>query len=171
MIIKVKWLSYRTIRSLHRDVGFFVIGLTVIYCISGIFLIFRDTGFLKSDVLIQEIVSVELGADDLGGILHRNVMVIEETENKIRFDDGVYNRKTGAISYISKELPLTLRKLNQLHSVSNKDPKHWFTIAYGISLLFLALSSFWMYRPGTKLFRRGIITAISGSALALLLIL
>ena len=31
------------VRSLHRDIGFFVIGLTIIYSISGIVLTYRDT--------------------------------------------------------------------------------------------------------------------------------
>lgn len=39
-------------RSLHRDIGFFVIGLIVIYSISGVVLIYRDTNFLKHDAVI-----------------------------------------------------------------------------------------------------------------------
>ena len=32
-------------RGLHRDIGFFLIGLTLIYSISGVLLIYRDTDF------------------------------------------------------------------------------------------------------------------------------
>ena len=40
------------IRSLHRDIGFFIIGLTIIYSMSGIVLTYRDTNFLKHETLI-----------------------------------------------------------------------------------------------------------------------
>lgn len=36
------------IRSLHRDIGFFLVGLTLVYVLSGILLIYRDTGFLQT---------------------------------------------------------------------------------------------------------------------------
>ena len=39
------------IRVLHRDIGFLVVGLTIVYALSGIVLTYRDTGFLKHGVL------------------------------------------------------------------------------------------------------------------------
>ena len=40
-------------RSLHRDIGFFAFGLVVIYILSGIVLIYRDTDFLKREVTVE----------------------------------------------------------------------------------------------------------------------
>ncbi|MFV0437444.1 MAG: hypothetical protein ACK5PS_08650 [Desulfopila sp.] len=56
-----KWM-----RIAHRDIGFFVIGLTVIYCISGIMLTFRDTGFLKSETTIERNIGPGLQDYQLG---------------------------------------------------------------------------------------------------------
>lgn len=47
---------------------------------------------------------------------------------------------------------------------------HWFTATYGFLLMFLALSSFWMYKPGNKLFIRGIVFAIAGVAASVALL-
>ena len=163
--------THRTIRSLHRDIGFLVIGLTIIYCISGVFLTYRDTGFLKSEILIEKTIAKGLKGDDLGHFLHRKVEVSEENDIKVIFENGIYNKETGAISFTSNELPLLLRKFTQLHSNSSHDPRHWFTITFGVLLFFLAISSFWMYKPGTRLFKRGILTASGGSVIAFLLIL
>ena len=162
---------HKTIRSLHRDIGFFVIGLTIIYCISGVFLTYRDTGFLKSEMLIEKTIAQGLNGDDLGHFLHRKVKVTDENDSEIVFESGTYNKETGAVSFTSNELPLVLRKFTQLHSNSSHDPKHWFTITFGALLFFLAISSFWMYKPGTRLFRRGILTASGGSVIAFLLVL
>jgi len=40
-------------RALHRDIGFFIVGLVVIYAISGITLVYRDTDFLKKETRVE----------------------------------------------------------------------------------------------------------------------
>lgn len=162
---------YRWMRILHRDIGFFVIGLTVIYCISGIMLTYRDTDFLKSKTQIEKTIDSGLKENQLGMVLHlKEMQVLREDEKEILFSSGSYNKETGAVSYLSKEIPLVLRTFNNLHKVSSNDSRCWFTSLYAVLLLFLAISSFWMYKPGNKYFKRGIITAISGAFVSLLLI-
>jgi hypothetical protein len=163
---------YSWMRLLHRDIGFFAIGLTVIYCISGIMLTYRDTDFLKSETQIEKSTEPGLSANQLGRVLHlKSLNVINENEKEISFTDGTYNKETGVASYTSKELPALLRAFNSLHFVSSQDSRHWFTALYAISLLFLAISSFWMYKPGSKHFKRGIIISISGVVFSILLML
>jgi len=163
---------YRWMRVLHRDIGFFVIGLTVIYCISGIMLTYRDTDFLKSESQIEKTVDARLGANQLSRVLHlRELQVLSEDEKKIHFSKGTYDKETGVVSYVSKELPLVLKTFNNLHFVSSKDTRHWFTSLYAILLLFLALSSFWMYKPNNTYFKRGLTTATLGVFVSLVLIL
>ena len=41
-------------RAWHRDIGFFIIGLVIIYALSGIALIFRDTDFLKHNIKFEK---------------------------------------------------------------------------------------------------------------------
>jgi len=162
---------YRLMRVLHRDIGFFVIGLTVIYCISGIMLTYRDTGFLKSEQEVEKQLNSGLRADQLLRTLHlKDAKILGEDDNEIRFTSGSYDKQTGTASYVSNELPWILRTFNNLHFVSSKDGRHWFTSLYAFLLLFLAVSSFWMYKPGSTYFKRGILISISGFASSVILL-
>lgn len=150
-------------RTLHRDIGCFLIGLTIIYCISGIMLIYRDTHFLKEPKLIERHLPPNIKEQELGMILHmRNFKVLRTEGDVIYFINGTYNKATGVANYSAETLPLTLEKFNNFHKLSTKNPVHWFSLMYAILLLFLAISSFWMYKPKSKSFRRGIIIASTG---------
>lgn len=154
---------YRLMRVLHRDIGFFVIGLTVIYCISGFMLTYRDTDFLKSETEVSKTIESGLAASQVVRALHlKGVRVLGEDEQEVRFTGGTYNKQTGAAEYVSMELPSVLQSFNNLHFVSSKDSRHWFTALYAALLLFLAVSSFWMYKPGSKYFKRGLFISIAG---------
>ena len=111
------------IRSLHRDIGFFLVGLTLVYVLSGLLLIYRDTGFLQTT-------PVEHG---MGQGQHRGH------------------------EYVSWVQPFV-----DLHTANSKKTTHWFGVAYGVSLGFLAVSSFWMVKPGAKTFKREIALALLG---------
>jgi hypothetical protein len=52
-------------RVLHRDIGFFVIGITIIYGISGIVLLYRDTHFFRNEITIEKELSPNLSKYDL----------------------------------------------------------------------------------------------------------
>ena len=167
-----KKAMYKWMRALHRDIGFFVIGLTVIYCISGIMLTYRDTGFLKSETQVEKNVQPGLEASQLGKALHlRHIEIVGQDEKEIRFTAGSYNKETGTAKYVSDEIPSLLRAFNSLHSTSSKNERSVFTALYAGLLLFLALSSFWMYRPGSRFFKRGIVLASSGFCASVLLLI
>lgn len=171
MEYKEKKSFYHFMRSLHRDIGFFVIGLTVVFCISGIVLIFRDTDFLKQEVLIEKQIESNVDSSELGGILRIRGFEVVKTEGEtVYFGNGSYNKSTGIVKYSSKELPLFLNKLNSLHKTPSRKVIHWFTLIYGVLLLFLALSSFWMFKARTKLFWRGIYIASAGLIIAAILL-
>lgn len=162
---------YRWMRVIHRDVGFFVIGLTIIYCISGFMLTFRDTGFLKNQTLVEKHVEQGLQAAQLGRALHlRNIKIVDQDEKEIRFTAGTYNRETGVATYESEEIPALLRTFNSLHATSSKSSRSIFTALYAGMLLFLAVSSFWMYKPGSKFFKRGVVIAASGLCASIVLL-
>lgn len=160
------------IRALHRDIGFFVIGLTVIFCVSGIVLIFRDTDFLKYEKTVEKQIEPNLESSELGKELRlRNIGDVKVEGEVISFENGTYNRTTGKAVYTIKELPSLLRKLNTLHKAPSGNLLHWFSLVYGILLIFLALSSFWMFKPKSKLFNRGIFFAGAGLLIAILLLI
>jgi hypothetical protein len=48
----------KTMRDLHNNIGFFIVGLVVIYSLSGIVQTYRDTSFLKHDVKNEKIIDI-----------------------------------------------------------------------------------------------------------------
>jgi len=159
-------------RFLHRYIGFFVIGLTLVYCISGILLIYRDTDFLKQEKLIEKQLSQNLKPQELGRILHIRNMEVVKTENGIvYFKNGTYDQSTGLAKYSDKALPEFLEKVNGLHKASSRNTTHLISVIFGVLLLFLAISSFWMFKVKTEVFRKGIITAGVGFVFSIVLLL
>jgi hypothetical protein len=171
-----KPLSY-TMRILHRDVGFLMIGLTLVFSLSGLLLVYRPTGFLKSDTAVSRTVEEGLSAQDIGRALHmRRLEVVSDDGRTVLFSgapavrNGKYDRQSGAVSYTEQRLPAALEKLTQLHKSSSRDALHWFVVLYGVLLTFLAVSSFWMFKPSTRQFRRGLVLAAGGVVAASLLV-
>jgi hypothetical protein len=44
----------QVMRALHRDIGFLVVGLIIIYSVSGLVLVFRGTDLLKVETVIEK---------------------------------------------------------------------------------------------------------------------
>ncbi len=169
---KIKKSAQNRIRSLHRNIGFFLVGLLIIYSLSGVLLIYRDTNFLKHETAVEKKLSPGLEESDLEKALQMRNFKIEKSEGEIfYFQNGTYNKVTGVAAYSIMEHPGWLKKFSDLHKTPSKNFVHWFTTIFGILLLFMALSSFWMFRPGTKLFRRGILMAGMGVLAAVLMLL
>jgi len=161
---------HQIMRGLHRDVGFFIIGLIFIFTLSGIVFIYRDQDFLKQETKIEKTIPPNLKSSNLGEALKiKDIKITKTVGETIYFKEGSYNTNTGTASYSSKELPFFLKKLSEIHKTNSKSPVHWFTTIFAVLLLFLAISSMWMYKRGTKLFRRGIIIASAGILFTLLL--
>jgi len=159
-------------RTLHRNIGFFIAGLVIIYSLSGIVLIYRDTNFLKREALVEKKLSSNLADAELGIALQLRNFKIEKTEGDIiYFQNGTYNKVTGEAAYSITELPPLIKRLTDLHKTPSKNIKHWSTIAFGVLLLLMAISSFWMFKPGTNFFRKGIFMASAGIVAAVILLL
>lgn len=158
------------VRTLHRDVGFLLIGLTVIYCLSGLLLIYRDTGFLKSEQRVEKTIETGLALESLSRITHSRLELVSDDGKEIVFKSktvsGLYEPNTGKISYTAVKLPPVLEKLNALHKTSARSANHWFAVAYAGMLLFMALSSFWMYKPESKIYKRGLTISAAGAVVA-----
>lgn len=170
-----KALAYY-MRILHRDIGFLMIGLTLVFALSGILLVYRSTDFLKSDTPVTRSLSAGLSADDLGRALHLRKVKIADDGRYLVFSsepavrDGKYDRESGAVSYTERKLPSLLEKFNALHKTGSSAPIHWFSVVYGVLLIFLALSSFWMFKRSTRQFRRALVFSSVGFAAAALLV-
>ncbi len=166
-----KGISYY-MRSLHRDIGFLLIGLTIIYCLSGLVLIFRDTDFLKYERQIERKLSSGIAESDLASHLRLRSLEVQKTEGDIvYFNNGTYNKTTGVATYSEKGLPSFLQKINNIHKAPSQNATHWFSLIFSIALFFMAISSFWMYKIRTKKFRRGLILTGLGIIVAIAMIL
>jgi len=160
-----------SMRTYHRYLGFFLGGIMAVYAISGIVMIFRDTDFLKSDKLTEKKLPSDIKTDELGRALRIRDFKIEKEENGIiYFKQGTFNMATGVAKVTSKELPQILEKLTRIHKASTKDPLFFLNVFFGLSLLFFVISSFWMFLPKSKIFKKGIYFTISGVILTLILI-
>ena len=164
-------------RILHRDIGFLLVGLTLVYCLSGILLIYRQTDLLKSDVQVTLSVAADLSADNLGKALHLRKLKIDGDDGQyLSFSsdpsvrDGKYDRQSGSVTFIARRLPSWLDKLNQFHKTGSSNAVHWFSVLYGVLLAFLAVSSIWMFKPSTRQFRRGMVFASVGIVAAAALV-
>ncbi|BAH74273.1 hypothetical protein [Solidesulfovibrio magneticus] len=162
----------RVMRNLHRDIGFFVVGLTLIYCLSGIILIYRDKGFMQFANSVETTIAQGLSEKDLESALHlRKMKILKQEGDKIVFNYGEYNRLTGHVSYTTQEHPWIIQKFNAIHLSPSASLIHYAGVAYGVMLLFLAISSFFMYKSGSAQARRGVILAVVGVVAAFVLVL
>jgi hypothetical protein len=172
MEIKEKKPLNQTIRILHRNIGFFILGFVLIYAFSGITLIYRDSDFMKHDRTIKVKLPVETKPDDLGAALKlREIKILKTDGGIIYFQGGSFNTATGEAMYTTRELVFPFNRLTTLHKTPSKNPFHWFTLIFGFMLLFMAISSFWMFNRKSRLFRKGIYTVLAGFAFAIILLL
>lgn len=162
----------KKMRIYHRYLGFFLVGIMAIYAVSGVILVFRDTPFLKVDKQVQRQVKPGLSAEELGKEIRiRDLKVTGENGDLLSFKEGTYNKVTGEADYTVKDLPPALAKLTKLHKASTKDPLFYLNIFFGLSLLFFVVSSFWMFLPGTTIFRKGLYFTAAGVVLTIIMLL
>ncbi len=161
----------KNMRVYHRYLGFFLAGIMAIYSISGIILIFRETSFLKSEVHKLVTVAPNLKNEEIGpAIKLKNLKTIGEVGDVVSFEQGTYNKTTGVADFKVMELPSFINKLTKLHKATTKDPLYYLNIFFGLSLFFFVMSSFWMFMPGTTIFRKGIYFTVAGMVLVLIML-
>lgn len=162
-------------RSLHRDIGYLSIGLTIVFALSGLALNHRDdwnpnysiTREVKSlneaINLDSEIVSASKNLFSIKSN-EKGKFWINENQLKIFFPNEttiVFNKEKNTLLYESIKPRLFLRSFNGLHL--NELKGYWVVIsdAYSICLLYLAISALFMVKGkyGIK-GRGGVLTAI-----------
>ena len=159
-------------RFLHNKIGFFITGLVIIYSLSGIIQIYRDTDFLKHEVLHKKQLATNLNEAQLGSNLRlRDFKVTKTAGDTLYFKEGTYNVSTGKASYVTKEWYSWIVPFTELHKSSSRDIGHYLTTLFGICLFFMSVSAFWMFKPGTKLFSRGILLTIAGVVASIIMLL
>jgi hypothetical protein len=159
-------------RITHRYLGYFLAGIMAVYALSGVLLIYRDTDFLKNEKKYEKTIEKNLSEKELGKELKIKNLEIEKTEGDIvHFKQGTYNLATGKADYAKKELPFLLDKMTKLHKAQSKDTLSPLNAFFGFALFFFVISSFWMFNPKTKAFKRGMVFTIAGLVVAIILLL
>ncbi|MDL1914207.1 MAG: hypothetical protein FDW93_06775 [Bergeyella sp.] len=159
-------------RLSHRYLGYFMAGIMTLYALSGIILLYRDTDLFKREKHYNTFIDKNLTEKKLARSL--KIKGFEITKNKkdiLYFKQGYYNTKTGQTVYTKMELPLVLNKIARLHTTKSADPWSPLVIIFGGALFFFVISSFWMFNPKSKPFKRGILVLIFGVIFALVLTL
>jgi uncharacterized protein len=151
------------VRSLHRDMGYLAVGLTLVYAISGLavnhiadwdpnFRSFRATHELGGPLQGEDgaIAREVMGRLRIRGPA-REVYRAAPDQLEIRLDQGALhvNPQTGRVVQEGQKPRPLLRLANWLHL--NRGKKAWTVVAdlYAVGLLFLAISGMFML-PGKK---------------------
>ncbi len=163
---------YYYMRTLHRDLGFITIGLTVVFALSGSLLVFRDTPFMKVEKL--EEMQLEAGLDGLElsqKVRVRGFRVERIEEHMIYFNSGSYNQETGETMINRMVYPSPIDKLVDLHKVTSKSPMAWIAAIYGFILTFFAISGMLMFRVGSPNSKRAFILTVGSIVLTVLVVI
>lgn len=159
-------------RIFHRYLGFFLAGVMAMYAISGIILVFRKTSFLKQNVKTERVIATNLAPAELGETLKIKDFKVASTEGDlIRFgEEDTYNKATGEVVTYKKQYGYVVDKITHLHKATTNDPLYVLNIFFGLGLLFFVISSFWMYMPGGRILRKGLIFTAAGIILTLIML-
>ena len=171
---RLRWRPW--LRAIHRDVGYFSVGLTFVYALSGLAVNhiadwepnFRQitrqhqllTPLPSEDQKIAETASVALGVSEPVREMYR----VDERTLQVVFDRRTLrvDTRTGQVAEDAEEPRPFLRVANWLHL--NRGKKAWTLIAdaYATGLLLLSLTGLWMF-PGRKgLWGRAGLIAVAG---------
>lgn len=156
----------------HRYLGYFMAGIMLIYALSGIVLVFRDTDFLKSSKTVQTVVAPQLDEKNLAKALKLKSVDINNRQGDMQyFKDGQYNAATGEVTYSQKKLPTLLEKMNNLHKAPSKGKLGVLNTLFGLCLLFFVVSSLFLFAPGSKIFRRSLAFLLAGAVVSVALLM
>lgn len=158
------------VRIIHRYLGFFLSGIMFVYGLSGIILVYRDTNFLKTEVVIEKRLDFDLTANQLQPIFKKGGKFIKKEGDTLFFNNGSYNERTGIALIKKQELPFILDKMEKLHKANTNSPLYFLNIFFGASLLFFVVSAFWMYTPKMPVFKKGMYFALGGIVLTIILL-
>jgi len=148
----------RVSRVIHRDLGFLVVGISLVYGISGILLNHtesanKDFAFHTEKKTIQ--LPVNLGENELSATWKANkdfpdlkrIIRIDEEHSRLFLEGGVgvYNSANGLLDYELYQKRLLIYWINRLHY--NK-VKGWTWVADGFagSLILLAITGLFMVK-------------------------
>jgi hypothetical protein len=167
---------------LHRDVGFLLVGVSLVYALSGIFMNHmngQDPAYrvLRGHVQLDPFLSREelaarwpASSGDLPAL--KRVLPLDEEHERLVLDGGtgVYTRSTGSVEHERYERNAFIYWIDKLHY---SKVRGWGIVAdvFAASLIFLALSGLLMVKGRRGIAGRGKWLLLAGLLLPLLYIL
>ena len=165
--------------AIHRDLGYFFFGMTIIYALSGIILNhFKSGDFVHPDYSKKyEVLIVSLPAyavADKTYALKALEQVHEEKHFKsfvtgtgymqIFFDNGslYIDLNTGEATLEKKTPRYILKEFNLLHYNNIKQRFTWFSDAYAVAMILLAITGLFVLRGKNGIQWRGAVLAFTG---------
>jgi len=167
-----KWL-----RILHRDFGYFIVGIVLIYSVSGIVLNHR-TDFNPNFQIIVSEVSIDLPA---GPTFSEEEVkkAVEAIDEQVRYKKSYINKEgllkvfiengevvvdpatgKGSMEYLKKR-PL-LYQMNYLHKASTISAWKWVSDSMAVLLIFVTVSGIFLLKGKNGFMRRGIWFLVAG---------
>lgn len=184
MVLLMKWWNKKvfnkSIRSLHRDLGYLFIGLTLIYAISGILLVLKKDGQNPSyrEIVMEKEAKANLKPDELKAFWKDHFSDAPKLTRIIPAED-VYNIyvKGGLGKYYpyNGKIEFTIFKKIQVYKFVNDihyNSGHRFTflaVIYAIVLVFFAISGAVMVKGKKGFKKRGVWLMIIGFIIPVLL--
>ena len=184
-------LLYKFARVTHKYIGFFVLGLSIVYAFTGLLLLpAPELGPFKELFMVEERLERNLPpnlerkglakeldrliTDELDIKNKKQVVLKEKQDGRIEFSKGVphgsYERETGFTVVIRKSPYPIVRKMRKFHTDPVKPAAKIAAISYCILLFYLAVSSLFMYKFKTAHFVKGTLAALAGIAVMLAII-
>lgn len=175
--LRSAWRWRPWLRALHRDVGYFCVGLTFVYALSGLAVNHINDWEPNFRQIAREhqLPGPLPGSDEqLAELAIRALDITLPLRESYRSDEHslqlVFDRKTlsidtrsGRVAEQAEEPRFFLRAANWLHL--NRGKKAWTYIAdaYAVGLLLLSLTGLWMFSGRKGLFGRAGLIAVAGA--------
>lgn len=176
----------RLLRILHRDLGYFIVGMTLVYAVSGVYLNHRHDFNPDYRILYEKIIADKLPADNYNRQIvvdvlnlfeikpvYRKHFITNQGNVKVFVENGevVINPENGeaSLTYLKKR-PLIF-EMNLLHKASIGTFWKWISDVMAVILLFVAVSGMFLLKGKRGFSRWGWIWTITGVLVPLFFIL
>lgn len=172
-------------RTLHRDIGYFFIGVTLLYAITGFILSARALGWFKTEYKFSTVIEQNISKDELkiklileakAGKLNkiykketylsvekniRRLEFVEEQNNVLHFYrknnfDVLYDKTSGLTQIKYIDYPPYLKIFIDAHKSNHEKVWFYLSMVYSFVLAFFAISSIFIVKGKYGFKRRGI---------------
>jgi uncharacterized protein len=151
----------KLLRVLHRDLGYFIVGMTIVYALSGIYLNHRHDFNPDYKIFIEEF-ETEIGtADDFDEqkvrdvlkeldrkVVYRKHFVTNQGNIKVFIENGEVvihpESGAGAMHYLQRR-PIIF-EMNRLHRATLGTLWKWVSDSMAVILLFVAVSGLFLLK-------------------------